>query len=169
MEIRVDDFLPGGTQEIEQRRNIECMVSRGEGRQVLFRQLEELNGRAQAPAVFCVRWVLEILLEMNEGAGGLNQSFEEIVVVAIAVQPNLFQNVMRFVVTLFVPAAKKRAIKRVVRHVAGKIDIVAFQLAHKLRNPLAFAHGGLNFIVPQMMGKPTFPEGHESVRGRSQE
>jgi hypothetical protein len=27
-----------------------------------------------------------------------------------------------------------------------------------LRNPLAFAHEGLNFIVPQMMGKPTFPE-----------
>jgi hypothetical protein len=43
------------------------------------------------------------------------------------------------------------------------------QLAHKLRNPLAFAHGGLNFIVPQMMGKLTFPEGHESVRDRSQE
>jgi hypothetical protein len=56
-----------------------------------------------------------------------------------------------------------------VRHVARKIDIGAFQLAHKLRNPLAFAHGGLNFIVPQMMGKPTFPEGHESIRDHSQE
>jgi hypothetical protein len=64
-------------------------------------------------------------------------------------------------------------------HVAGKIDIVALELAHKLRNPLAFAHEGLNFIVPQMMGKPTFPEGHDSsprrvrpladVRDRTQE
>jgi hypothetical protein len=65
------------------------------------------------------------------------------------------------------------------RYVAGRIDLVAFKLADKLRNPLAFAHGGLNFIVPQMMGKPTFPEGHDSsprrvrpladVRDRSQE
>jgi hypothetical protein len=65
------------------------------------------------------------------------------------------------------------------RYVAGRIDLVAFELADKLRNPLAFAHGGLNFSMPQMMGKPTFPEGHESsprrvrpladVRDRSQE
>jgi hypothetical protein len=53
--------------------------------------------------------------------------------------------------------------------VAEKIDIVAFELAHEARNPLAFAHEGLNFIVPQMMGKLTFPEGHENVRDRSQE
>jgi hypothetical protein len=65
------------------------------------------------------------------------------------------------------------------RYVAGRSDLVAFELADKLRNPLAFAHGGLNFIVPQMMGKPTFPEGHDrsprrvrplaDVRDRSQE
>lgn len=116
-----------------------------------------------------MRWMFKILLQMNEGARGLNQSFEEIVVVAIAVQPNLLQHIVRFVVTLLIPAAKEGAIKRVAGHVAGRIDIVTFQLAHKLRNPLAFAHEGLNFIVPQMMGKPTFPEGHDSVRDRSQE
>ena len=116
---------------------------------------------------------------MDKRAGGLNQSFKKIIVVTIAIEPNLLQHVVRFVVTLHVPAAKERAIKRVLRHVAGKIDIVAFELAHELRNPLAFAHEGLNFIVPQMMGKPTFPEGHESspprvrpladIRDRSQE
>jgi hypothetical protein len=108
-------------------------------------------------------------LEMDEGTGGLNQSFEEIVVVGVAVQPKLLEHVVRFVVTLLVPAAKECAIKWMLRDVARKIDSVAFELAHKLRNPLAFAHGGLNFIMPQMMGKPTFPEGHESVRDRSQE
>ena len=106
---------------------------------------------------------------MDERSRSLNQSFEKIIIVAIAIEPNLFQNVVRLVVTLFVPAAKKGAIKRMIRHVARRIDIVAFELAHKLRNPLAFAHEGLNFIVPQMMGKPTFPEGHDSIRDRSQE
>jgi nitrogen-specific signal transduction histidine kinase len=116
---------------------------------------------------------------MHKRARGLNLSFEKIIVAAVAIEPNLLQNVVRFVVTLLVPEAKERAIKRVVRHVAGKIDSVAFELAHKLRNPLAFAHGGLNFIEPQMMGKPTFPEGHDSsprrvrpladIRDRNQE
>ena len=154
-------------------------MSRTEFRQVFFRQLEEFNGRAQTPAVLCVRWVFEVLLEMDESARGLNQSFEEIVDLGVAIQPKLFQHIVRFVVTLLVPAAKKPAIKWMGRNVAGRIDLVAFELADKLRNPLAFAHGGLNFIVPQMMGKPTFPEGHDSsprrvrpladVRDRSQE
>ena len=154
-------------------------MSRTEFRQVFFRQLEEFNRRAQTPAVLCVRWVFEVLSKMDESAGRLNQSFEEIVVLGVAIQPKLFQHIVRFVVTLLVPAAKKRAIKWMGRYVAGRIDLVAFKLADKLRNPLAFAHGGLNFIMPQMMGKPTFPEGHESsprrvrpladVRDRSQE
>ena len=154
-------------------------MSRTEFRQVFFRQLEEFNGRAQTPAVLCVRWVFEVLLEMDESARGLNQSFEEIVVLGVAIQPKLFQHIVRFVVTLLIPAAKKPAVKWMGRYVAGRIDLVAFELADKLRNPLAFAHGGLNFIMPQMMGKPTFPEGHESsprrvrpladVRDRSQE
>ena len=154
-------------------------MSRTEFRQVFFRQLEEFNGRAQTPAVLCMRWVFEVLLEMDESARGLNQSFEEIVVLGVAIQPKLFQHIVRFVVTLLIPAAKKPAVKWMGRYVAGRIDLVAFELADKLRNPLAFAHGGLNFIVPQMMGKPTFPEGHDSsprrvrplvdVRDRSQE
>jgi|ERR1700736_2835346 len=106
---------------------------------------------------------------MDERARSLNQSLEKIIIVGVAIEPNLLQNIVRLVVILLIPAAKERAIKRVVRQVARRIDLVAFELAHKLRNPLAFAHGGLNFIVPQMMGKPTFPEGHESVRDRSQE
>ena len=144
-------------------------MSRTEFRQVFFRQLEEFNGRAQTPAVLSVCWVFEILLEMDKSARRLNQSFEEIVVFGVAIQPKLFQHIVRFVVTLLVPAAKKCAIERMIRHVAGKIDIVAFQVAYEPRNPLAFAHEGLNFIMPQMIGKPTFPEGHESVRDRSQE
>jgi len=119
--------------------------------------------------VLGVRWVFEILLEMDESARRLNQSFEEIVLLSVAIQPKLFQHIVRFVVTLLVPAAKKRAVKWMGRYVARRIDLVAFELADKLRNPLAFAHGGLNFIMPQMMGKPTFPEGHESVRDRGQE
>jgi hypothetical protein len=42
------------------------------------------------------------------------------------------------------------------------IDIFSSQLRHESRNPLAFAHRGLNLLAAQMMSKPTrssFPEG----------
>ena len=47
---------------------------RAEDRQVLFREPKQTSGRWQAPAVFCVRWVFEIFLQMDERARSLNQS-----------------------------------------------------------------------------------------------
>ena len=76
---------------------------------------------------------------------------------------------MRFVVPLLVPATKEGPVTRIFRNVACKVDMSPLEITHELRNPLAFVHGALNFTVPEMMGKPTFPEGHELVRGRSDE
>ncbi len=62
---------------------------------------------------------------------------------------------MRLVITLFVPATEKRAIKGVVCDVClVRINIVTGQLGHKLRNPLAFVHGALNLLAAQRMSKP---------------
>jgi len=62
---------------------------------------------------------------------------------------------VRFVITLFVPATEKRAVKRVLCDVRlTRIDIVITQLSHQLRNPLAFAHGKLNLLAAQIMSKP---------------
>ena len=154
-------------------------MTRRETRQILFRQLKEFDRRPQPAAVFRVRRVLEILLQMNKRAGCLDQPLKKIIVRRVGVEPNLLQHIVRFVITLLIPATKIGAVKRMIRHLVAKIDIVAFELADELRNPLAFIHEALNFHMPQMMGKPTFPEGHESsprrvrpladVRDRSQE
>jgi len=63
-----------------------------------------------------VRRILEVLLKMNEGPGGLNQSFEKIGIRRLGVEPKLFQDVVRLIVLLFVPATKKRAVIRVSFH-----------------------------------------------------
>ena len=141
-----------------------------EDRQVLFRQFEKPYRRPQAPAVFRVRRMFEIFLQMHECACGLDQSLEKIIVGSVVVEPKLLQNIVRLIVALFVPAMEIGPIIRILRHLAGtRSDIVALELAHKLRNPLAFVHGALNFITPQMMGKPTFPEGLDFLRDRSDE
>jgi hypothetical protein len=50
---------------------------------------------------------------MNERARRLDQSLEEIRVGRLRVEPKLFQDIVRFVILLFVPAMKKPAVIRV--------------------------------------------------------
>jgi len=72
---------------------------------------------------------------------------------------------MSFVITLFVPAMEKPAVKRVICDVCVvRIDLATGQLGHKLRNPLAFVHGALNLLAAQIMSKPgliSFSEGED--------
>jgi hypothetical protein len=77
--------------------------------------------------------MFEILLQMNKGPGGLDQSFEKPVVTRVGVQPQLLEHIVRFVVTLLVPALKVGAVKRVARDFARrKIDIFADEVRDKL-------------------------------------
>src|SRR5262249_14462605 len=119
-------------------------MSRCESGQILFRQFEQFHGRSQTPSVFGMGWVLEILLQVHESAGSLDQSFKKTVVGRVIVKPKLLEHIVRFIVTLLIPASKIGAIKWMIRHLAAEIDVVTFELADKLRNPLAFVHVGLN-------------------------
>jgi hypothetical protein len=60
--------------------------------------------------------MFEVLLQMNEGASGLNQSFEILGVGRFRVEPELFQHIVRLIVLLLVPTTKKREIIRVLFH-----------------------------------------------------
>jgi hypothetical protein len=87
--------------------------------------------------------MLESLLKMNESAGRLNQSFEIICIGRFGLEPKLLQNIMRLVITLFIPAMEKRAIKWMLYDVALVwIGIFGTQLGYESRNPLAFTHQG---------------------------
>jgi len=67
--------------------------------------------------VLRVAWMFELLLQMNESTRGLNQSLEKLGVGRFGIKPKLFQHVVRLVVLLFVPAAKERAIIRMIFYV----------------------------------------------------
>jgi len=55
-------------------------MARSKWREIFLGQVEQPHRRPQAPAVFRVRRVLEVFLEMNKRARRLNQSLEKIVV-----------------------------------------------------------------------------------------
>ena len=136
---------------------------------IFFCQFEQSRRRSQTSAVFRVGRVFEIFLQMDKRPRRLDQSLEKIIVLGVGVQPEMLEHVMRFVVALLIPAAKVSAIKRVLCDLAGKVRVVTFEVANELRNSFAFVHEGFNFSMPQMMGKPTFPEGPDDFRRWSQE
>ena len=98
-------------QKLEECRDIKSVPDRGVGREILFRELKKSHRRLQTPAVFRMRRMFEILLEMNKRACRLNKALEKVGVGRICFQPQLLQNIVRFVIALFIPALKKCAIK----------------------------------------------------------
>jgi hypothetical protein len=106
--------------------------------------------------VFRMLRMFELLLQMNKGARGLNQALEILRVVGgrCLLEPDLLEDIVRFVVALLVPTAKKCAVIRMVDDGAAPgFRLAAFQRLHELGNSLAFAHGGRNLVAPAMMGK----------------
>src|SRR4029077_5451703 len=125
-------------------------------RQVFLGQREQPHRRAQTTAMLGMRWMFEIFLQMDKCAGGLDQPLKKIVVGRVGVEPEMLQDIVRFVVTFFIPAVKISPVQRVVSYPTGESGGTAFEVADELRNSFAFVHEPLNFTMPKMMGKPTF-------------
>ena len=89
------------------------MMSWSETRQALIRELKQTRRGRQTPAVLCVQWVFESLLQMHKCAGSLDQSLKKIRIPRFGFEPELLKDIVRFVVALFIPAVEKRAVKRV--------------------------------------------------------
>jgi hypothetical protein len=111
--------------------------------------------------------MFESLLKMNKSAGGLDQSLKKIRIARFRFEPKLLKDVVRFVITLVVPATEKRAVKRVLCDTRlTRIDVLTTQLSDQPRNPLAFAHGKLNLLAAQIMSKPpTISSSEDTLTG----
>ena len=111
MKIRPRNFLTLLAQEFEKFVDIKRVVHGSVWGKIFLRELKQSHSRLQAAAVLWMRRMFEVFLQMNECAGCLNKPLEEISVVRIRFQPQLLQNIMRFVVALFIPTTEEGAIK----------------------------------------------------------
>jgi hypothetical protein len=99
--------------------------------------------------------VQEILLQVNERSSRLDQSLEKIRVLGTGLEPKLLENIVSIVIALIVPALKERQVKRMLRDsCSARFSLFSSQLGDQPRNPLAFAHEGLNLVAAQTMSKP---------------
>jgi hypothetical protein len=144
------------TEHFPETRQIEFVPLRAERGQVFFREPEEANRRTEPASVFWMGRMFELFLEMHKSAGGLNQALKILRVLKgrCLLEPYLLENIVRLIVSPFVPAVKKCAIIRMVGNGAGSgFSFASFQRLHEFGNSLAFAHEGRNLVAPAMMGK----------------
>jgi hypothetical protein len=94
-----------------------------------------------------------LLLQMHKATRRLDQSLEIIRVVRFRPQPEMLEDVVRFVVALFIPTAKKAYVTRMLRNLGGRLlRRRAAQLRDELGNSLAFVHGKLSLVSAVMTG-----------------
>ncbi len=111
MKIRPHNFLALFAQEFEKFVDIKRVMQGSVWRKIFLSELKQSHSRLQAAAVLWMRRMFEVFFQMNKCACRLNKPLEEISVVRIRFQPQLLQNIMRFVVALFIPTTEEGAIK----------------------------------------------------------
>jgi hypothetical protein len=104
-------------QHFPKLRHIEVVPFGIERRQIFFRESEQSDGRRESFPVLRMSRMLVMFLEMHERSRRLDQALEILGVLGIDgfSEPHLLQNIVRFVVTLLVPAPEKGAVIRVRR------------------------------------------------------
>ena len=110
-----DDFLRELRAAEAERGDIEPEVARGEGREVFCAELEKPDGGAQAASVLGVERVVILLLQMDEGSGDLNEPFVEKRVAVAALEPEVFEDIVRLVVLGGIEAGEVAGVVRVER------------------------------------------------------
>ena len=113
-----------------------------------------------------VRRMFEVLLQMNERAGRLDQSLEKVCVGRFGVEPKLLQDIVRLVVALLVPATEKREVIRVSFHVClVRVHIFPSRFGHHHCEILSRLFiGSFNLVAAQRMSKPRTTNSSEGPR-----
>ena len=154
--LGLNDRLCVPRKHFPETHQIERVSLRPQRLEIFFRQTKQPDGRTQAPSMFRMRRILELLLQMDESAGSLDQPFEILRVVGCCrrLEPDLLQDIVGLIITLLVPAAEKCPVIGVIgNRITPGFGLAAFQPLDELGNSLAFAHGVRNLVAPAMMGK----------------
>lgn len=134
-ELRVDDLRCAEGAEPVEGLDIQVHVAGAEAFQVLHAEMEEPGGGAQAAAILRVPGTQELLLEMDKGPGDLDEALEEPVVLVVPLEPQVFEDVVRLIVTLLVEALEEAAVARMER-----FPVLNVELLGECRDALAFFH-----------------------------
>jgi len=141
------------SKEREKIANLEGMPSRRIRCEIFFREPKQTHCRVESPPILGMSWSQILLLQMDKSARRLNQTLEVIGILRLRTQPEVFKNIVRLIVALLIPAAKKTEVARVLRNFCRRrFNRNAAEFFHQLGNSLAFVHLKFSFESAEMTG-----------------
>ena len=105
--------------ELQKSRDIKSMPRRRIRREIFLRQAKQPHRRIHPPSVLRVGRSRVLLLQVHKATCRLNQSLEIIRVVRFRSQPEMLEDVVRFIVALLIPTAKKTHVTGMIRNLVG--------------------------------------------------
>jgi hypothetical protein len=151
--IRGKNGIDLPTKQREEIANFETVPPRRIGRKIFLRQSEESRCRVEPTPILRMSWPPILLLQMDKAARRLNKPLEVIGVLRPGAQPEVLQDIVRFVITLLVPATKKTEITGVLcNFIRGRSHRPTAKLLDQPGNSLAFIHFKLNLESAEMTG-----------------
>lgn len=121
---------------VAERIHVELHMAGTKWLQVGQSEMEKANRRPKAPPVLWVVRAEELLLQMDKCAGDLNETFEEAMILVMTLQPQILQNIVRFIITTFIETSKVALIARIERDIR-----VSAKLFDEGVNTVGFFHG----------------------------
>ena len=151
--IGSDDHLHLPAEERQEIRDGEAVPRRREGSEIFFRKPKQTDCGKQTSPILRVRRPRKLLLQMHEPARRLNEALKKIRVLRIGPQPEMLEDIVRFVITLLIPAAKEADVTRMLCDIVRRaVGWRTAQLFDEPGNSLAFVHGKLTLVSAEMTG-----------------
>ena len=113
--VRGCDFIRDLRAADEERADIKPKVPRSERHEVFCAELEKAHGGAEPRGVLRVVRVEMVLLQMDEGSGDLDEPFVKERVPVAALEPEVFEDIVRLVVLGRIEAGEVARVVRVGR------------------------------------------------------
>jgi hypothetical protein len=126
LEVRLYDFAHQALRETADASHVELKMHRRVWLKVFHAEPEEADGRMEPAAIFRVFRAEKLLLEMHKCTRNLDQPFEKQIVVVPALQPQVLQHVMRFVILAGIETGEISLVARI----QGQLGICA-ELGYK--------------------------------------
>ena len=140
-------------QELEKFLEIKAVPHRPERREISFGEPKQPHRRKHPPPVLRMRRSRMLFLQMHEAAGCLDHSLEKIRILRFRLQPEMLEDVVRFVIALLVPAAEETEVAWMPGNLARRLfRRRAAQLLHESGNSLAFVHEEFSLVSAEMTG-----------------
>lgn len=135
LEVRLNNFAHQALRETTDASHVELKMHWPKWMEVFYAEPEKADCRVKPAAIFRMFRAKKLLLEMYKSTRHLDQPFKKEIVFVSALEPQVLENIMRFIILTCIEAGEVALITRIQRQLG-----ICANLSYKGRNAFVFFH-----------------------------